>query len=161
MIPFNIPPVVGSELSYIGQVIHNRKRSGDGEFTKKCSQWIEQKTATKRALLTTSGTHALEMSALLCNFEPGDEVILPSFTFSSTANAFIIAGAKLIFVDIRPDTTNFDEAQVEAALTPSTKAIRVVPDAGISCEMDVIMDIAVRHGLWVIQDATQVTMSHS
>ena len=159
MISFNIPPYVGKEIDYIEQAIKNRKICGDGEFTKKCQALLEQRTGCVKVLLTNSGTDALEMAALLCNLEPEDEVILPSYTFSSTANAFAIFGAKLVFVDIRPDTMNMDEKLIEAAITDKTKVIIPVHYAGVSCEMDTIMDIANRHNLLVVDDAAQSVMS--
>lgn len=159
VINFNEPPFVGTELDYVKQAVANKKICGDGAFTKRCNKWIEQTTGTPKALLTTSGTAALEMAALLCGIEPGDEVILPSYTFSSTATAFVLAGARLVFVDIRPDTMNIDETKIEAAITDKTKAIAVVHYAGVACEMDAIMDIARRHGLKVVEDAAQAVMS--
>ncbi len=159
MIPFNIPPCVGTEEKYIAQAIENHKICGDGQFTKKCNAWLEERFHAQKALLTTSGTTALDMAALLCDLEPGDEVILPSFTFSSTATAFVLTGAKLVFVDIRPDTMNIDETKIEAAITPKTKAIVAVHYAGVACEMDAIMDIARRHHLLVVEDAAQGVMS--
>lgn len=159
MIDFNVPPVTGNELAYIEQAISNKKICGDGEFTKRCNAWIEDHTGTTKALLTTSGTAALEMAALLCDLDPGDEVILPSFTFSSTATAFVLAGAKLVFVDIRPDTMNIDERKIEQAITDKTRAICVVHYAGVACDMDMIMGIAKRHGLKVVEDAAQGVMS--
>lgn len=159
MIPFNVPPCTGDELEYIRQAIANRKICGDGEFTKKCSHWMEQRFHAQKVLLTTSGTTALDMAALLCELQPGDEVILPSFTFSSTATAFVLAGARLVFVDIRPDTMNIDETKIEAAITPRTKVIVPMHYAGVACEMDAIMDIARRHGLKVVEDAAQGVMS--
>lgn len=159
MIPFNVPPCTGDELEYIRQAISSHKICGDGEFTKKCSRWMEDRFHAQKALLTTSGTTALDMAALLCELEPGDEVILPSFTFSSTATAFVLAGAKLVFVDIRPDTMNIDETKIEAAITPRTRVIVPVHYAGVACEMDTIMDIARRHGLKVVEDAAQGVMS--
>ena len=159
MIPFNVPPCTGDELEYIRQAISSHKICGDGEFTKKCSRWMEDRFHAQKALLTTSGTTALDMAALLCELEPGDEVILPSFTFSSTATAFVLAGAKLVFVDIRPDTMNIDETKIEAAITPRTRVIVPVHYAGVACEMDAIMDIARRHGLKVVEDAAQGVMS--
>lgn len=159
MIPFNIPAVVGSELSYIQDAIASHKICGDGQFTKKCSAWMEERFKAPRVLLTTSGTSALDMAAFLCELQPGDEVILPSFTFSSTANSFVLAGAKLVFVDIRPDTMNIDETKIEAAVTEKTKVIVPVHYAGVACEMDTIMDIARRHGLKVVEDAAQGVMS--
>ena len=159
MIPFNIPPHVGEEEAYIAEAIAARKICGDGSFTKKCNAWLEERFRTQKALLTTSGTTALDMAALLCGLEPGDEVILPSYTFSSTATAFVMAGAKLVFVDIRPDTMNIDETKIEAAITEKTKVIIPVHYAGVACEMDSIMDIARRHHLLVVEDAAQGVMS--
>lgn len=159
MIPFNIPPRIGTEEKYIAQAIAAHKICGDGQFTKKCNAWIEERFHAQKALLTTSGTTALDMAALLCELEPGDEVILPSFSFSSTATAFVLAGAKLVFVDIRPDTMNIDESKIEAAITPKTKVIVAVHYAGVACEMDAIMDIARRHHLLVVEDAAQGVMS--
>lgn len=159
MISFNVPPVVGNELKYIEQAIENHKICGDGEFTKKCSAWMEEKTGTAKALLTTSCTHATEMAALLADIQPGDEVIMPSFTFVSTADAFVLRGAKVKFVDIRPDTMNIDETLIEDAVTDKTKAIVPVHYAGVGCEMDTIMEIARRHQLLVIEDAAQGVMS--
>ena len=144
MIDFNIPPFVGTEMEYVRQAVANKKICGDGPFTKRCHKWMRERFKTPKVLLTTSGTTALEMAALLCDLEPGDEVILPSFTFSSTANAFVLAGARLAFVDVRPDTMNIDETKIEAAITSKTKAICVVHYAGVSCEMDTIMSIAKR-----------------
>ncbi len=155
MIPFNIPPYIGKEDEYMKAAINNHKICGDGEFTKRCNAWIEEHTGTKKALLTTSGTQALEMSALLSEIQPGDEVILPSYTFVSTANAFVLRGAKLVFVDIRPDTMNIDEKLIEEAITDKTKVIAPVHYAGVGCEMDTIMDIAKRHNLIVVEDAAQ------
>ena len=159
MIPFNLPPVVGTEAQYIAEAIRARKICGDGEFTRRCSRWMEERFRAPRVLLTTSGTAALDMAMLLCNLQPGDEVILPSYTFSSTANAAVLAGARLVFVDIRPDTMNIDETKIEAAITPRTRAIVVVHYAGVACEMDAIMDIARRHGLKVVEDAAQGVMA--
>lgn len=159
MISFNIPPCVGTEMNYIHQVIASHKLCGDGEFTKRCNAWIEEKTKTAKALLTTSCTHATEMAALLCNIKPGDEVIMPSYTFVSTADAFVLRGAKVVFVDIRPDTMNIDEKLIEEAITEKTRAIVPVHYAGISCEMDAIMDIADHHKLFVVEDAAQGIMS--
>lgn len=159
MISFNVPPYVGKEKEYVSQAIDNHKICGDGEFTKKCSAWIEEKTGTEKALLTTSCTHATEMAALLCDIQPGDEIIMPSYTFVSTADAFVLRGAKVVFVDIRPDTMNIDEKKIEVAITKKTKAIVPVHYAGVSCEMDTIMDIARRHNLCVIEDAAQGVMS--
>lgn len=159
MICFNIPPYVGKEAEYINQAIASHKICGDGEFTKKCNSWIEKNTGTSKALLTTSCTHATEMAAFLCDIQPGDEVIMPSYTFVSTANAFVLRGAKIIFVDIRPDTMNIDEKLIENAITDKTKAIVPVHYAGVSCEMDTIMDIAHRYNLYVVEDAAQGIMS--
>ncbi len=159
MIPFNVPPYCGREDEYVLQAIHSHKISGDGTFTKKCHAWLEERTGAARALLTTSGSHALDMAALLCRLEPGDEVIMPSYTFSSTANAFVLAGAVPVFVDIRPDTMNIDEHLIEAAITPRTKVICVMHYAGVGCEMDTVMDIARRHGLKVVEDAAQGVMA--
>ena len=159
MIHFNVPPFVGTEFKYMKEAVDNHKICGDGPFTKKCDDWIQQRFGTKRAMLTTSGSSALDMAALLCDITPGDEVILPSFTFSSTANAFVLAGAKLVFVDIRPDTMNIDERKIEAAITDKTKVIAPVHYAGVACEMDTIMEIAKRHNLKVVEDAAQGVMS--
>jgi len=155
MISFNVPPMVGKEESYIKEAIMSHRISGDGQFTKKCNQWIKDTTGTSGALLTTSCTHATEMAALLSGIKPGDEVIMPSYTFVSTADAFVLRGAKVVFVDIRPDTMNIDEKLIEAAITEKTRAIVPVHYAGVSCEMDEIMDIARRHNLQVIEDAAQ------
>ncbi len=158
-IPFNKPLFIGNEKNYINKVIENNKLSGDGEFTKKCHQWLEKNFFCKKVLLTTSGTHALDISAILSNIKEGDEVIMPSFTFVSTANAFVLRGAKIVFVDIRPDTMNIDENLIEQAITPKTKAIVVVHYAGVCCEMDTIINIAKKHNLIVIEDAAQGVMS--
>lgn len=159
MINFNEPPYVGRELQYMEKAIKAHKICGDGEYTKKCNAWIEQKTNTSKALLTTSCTHALEMAAILSDIQPGDEVIMPSYTFVSTADAFVLRGAKIVFVDIRPDTMNIDENLIEEAVTEKTKAIVPVHYAGVSCEMDTIMEIAHSHNLFVIEDAAQGMMS--
>ena len=159
MIPFNVPPFVGDELLYIKEAIESHKISGDGVFTKKCNQWLEKRFKAKKVMLTTSGSTALDMAALLCNLQPGDEVILPSFTFSSTANAFVLAGAKLVFVDIRPDTMDIDEKKIEAAITEKTKVICVVHYAGVACEMDTILAIAKKYNLMVVEDAAQGMIS--
>lgn len=159
MILFNIPPFVGTENEYIKQAIEAHKICGDGEFTKKCNAWLENRFNAQKVLLTTSGTTALDMAALLCNIQPGDEVILPSYTFSSTATAFVLAGARLVFVDIRPDTMNIDENKIEAAITAKTKVIVAMHYAGVSCEMDKIMEIARNHNLKVGEDAAQGVMS--
>lgn len=158
-INFNVPPYTGKEMEYIRKAVENQKICGDGEFTKKDNAWLEAKTGAKKALLTTSCTHALEMAALLADIKEGDEVIMPSFTFVSTADAFVLRGAKVVFVDIRPDTMNIDENKIEAAITDKTKAIAPVHYAGISCEMDKIMEIAKKHNLVVIEDAAQGIMS--
>lgn len=158
-IRFNVPPFTGKEMDYIKQAVDNMKICGDGEFTKKDSKWLEEKTGTSKALLTTSCTHALELAALLCDIKEGDEVIMPSFTFVSTADAFVLRGAKAVFVDIRPDTMNIDENKIEAAITDRTKAIVPVHYAGVACEMDKIMDIAKRHNLKVVEDDAQGIMS--
>ena len=158
MIPFNIPPYVGTELDYVKQAVDNKKICGDGTFTKKCHQWLEVAFKCQKALLTTSGTTALEMAAILCDLKPGDEVILPSFTFSTTATAFVLVGAKLVFVDIRPDTMNIDETKIEAAITDKTKVIVPVHYAGVACEMDAIMEIARKHKLLVVEDSAQGVM---
>ena len=159
MIKFNIPPYVGTENKYIAQAIENHKICGDGAFTQKCSEWFEKHTYTSKALLTTSCTHAIEMAALLSDIQPGDEVIMPSYTFVSTANAFVLRGASIVFTDIRPDTMNLDENLIEDAITEKTKAIVPVHYAGVSCEMNKIMDIAGRYDLKVIEDAAQGVMS--
>lgn len=154
-ISFNVPPFVGPELTYIKDAIDRRKISGDGFYSKRCSEWLETETGARKALLTTSCTDALELSALLSDIHPDDEVICPSYTFVSTANAFVLRGAKIIFVDIRPDTMNLDETLIEAAITSRTRAILPVHYAGVSCEMDTIMAIAEQYGLRVIEDAAQ------
>lgn len=159
MISFNIPPYTGKENEYITQAIKNHKISGDGIFTKKCNQWIEEHTHTAKALLTTSCTHATEMAALLSDIGPGDEIIMPAYTFVSTADAFVLRGAKAVFVDIRPDTMNIDEQLIEDAITEHTKAIVPVHYAGVACEMDKIMEIAEKYNLKVIEDAAQGVMS--
>lgn len=159
MIHFNVPPFVGTEINYIKEAINNHKICGDGPFTKKCNEWLENKFKARKIMLTTSGSTALDMAALLCELKPGDEVILPSFTFSSTANSFVLAGAKLVFVDVRPDTMNIDETKIEAAITEKTKVICVVHYAGVACEMDTIMNIAKRYGVKVVEDAAQGVMS--
>lgn len=159
MIDFNVPPYVGKEKEYVNQAIESHKICGDGPFTKKCSMWLEERTGAPKVLLTTSCTHATEMAALLAEIQPGDEVIMPSYTFVSTADAFVLRGAKTIFVDIRPDTMNIDENLIEKAITKRTKAIVPVHYAGVACEMDTIMDIARRHNLMVIEDAAQGVLS--
>ena len=159
MINFNVPPFTGKEMEYMKDAVEAQKICGDGQFTKKCNQWIEEKTGTRKALLTTSCTHATELAALLAKVQPGDEVIMPSFTFVSTADAFVLRGAIPVFVDIRPDTMNIDETKIEAAITSKTVGIVPVHYAGVSCEMDTIMEIAKKHDLWVIEDAAQGIMS--
>lgn len=159
MISFNQPPYVEEGLDFIKQAIDEHKICGDGQFTKKCNKWMEERFKAQKVLLTTSGTTALDMAMLLCEFQPGDEVILPSYTFSSTATSAVLGGAKLVFTDIRPDTMNIDETKIEAAITEKTKAIVAVHYAGVSCEMDTIMDIAKRYDLKVIEDAAQGVMS--
>ena len=155
MIDFNIPPYVGKEMDYIKEAVTNRKICGDGVFTKKCSNWMKEHFDVNQVFLTTSCTHALEMAAVLTDIKAGDEVILPSYTFVSTADAFVQRGASLVFVDIRPDTMNIDETLIEDAITPRTKVIVPVHYAGVACEMDTIMDIAKRHNLKVVEDAAQ------
>ena len=158
-IPFNMPPFVGMEFDYVKQAVESGRICGDGTFNLLCHKWLEEHTGTAKALLTTSCTHALEMSARLCNIAPGDEVIMPSFTFVSTADAFVSQGAKCVFVDIRPDTMNLDEKLVEDAITEKTKAIVPVHYAGVACEMDAINEIAKRHNLFVVEDAAQGMMA--
>lgn len=155
MIPFNKPPYTGNEDQYVLASMRSPQISGDGPFSKKCEEWFEHYTACKKALLTPSCTHALEMAAVLLDIQPGDEVIMPSYTFVSTANAFVLRGAKIVFVDIRPDTMNIDESLLEAAVTKNTKAIVPVHYAGVSCEMNTIMDVAKRNNLYVVEDAAQ------
>ena len=159
MIGFNVAPFVGKEFEYIKKAIENEKISGDGEFTHKCSDWMKEKFNVNNVFLTTSCTSALEMSAILCDIQPGDEVIMPAYTFVSTADAFVSRGAKVVFVDIRPDTMNIDENLIEAAITPKTKAIVPVHYAGVGCEMDKILEIAKKHNLKVVEDAAQGMMS--
>lgn len=159
MISFNVPPVAGKELIYLEEAIRSKKICGDGAFTKRCSRWLEEQTGSERVLLTTSCTHATELAAILADIKPGDEVIMPSYTFVSTADAFVLRGAKAVFVDIRPDTMNIDETLIEDAVTERTKAIVPVHYAGVSCEMDTICDIAKRHNLYVIEDAAQGVMA--
>ena len=155
MIPFNKPPYTGNEDQYIIDALHSSKLSGDGNYGKKCQSWFEANLNCIKTLLTPSCTHALEMAAILIDVQPGDEVIMPSYTFVSTANAFVLRGAKVVFVDVRPDTMNIDEKLIEGAITNKTKAIVPVHYAGVACDMDIIMDIANRHGLYVIEDAAQ------
>lgn len=159
MVNFNVPPFLGTEMEYMKEAAQSRSICGDGPFTKKCSRWMEERFQAKKVLLTTSGSAALDMAAILCRIQPGDEVILPSFTFSSTANAFVLAGAKLVFVDIRPDTMNIDETLIEQAITPRTRVIVVMHYGGVACEMDTIMSIARAHHLLVVEDAAQAVMS--
>lgn len=159
MIPFNVPPCVGTELQYIKEAIESHKICGDGAFTKKCNAWLEERFGAQKVLLTTSGTTALDMAALLCELKEGDEVILPSYTFSSTATSAVLGGARLVFVDIRPDTMNIDEKKIEEAITERTRAIIAVHYAGVACEMDTIMEIARKYNLVVIEDAAQGVMS--
>ena len=159
MINFNVPPFTGKEFEYMSQAVEQEKICGDGPFTKKCSEKIEAMTGTAKCLLTTSCTHATELAALLADIKPGDEVIMPSYTFVSTANAFVLRGATVVFVDVRPDTMNIDEKLIEDAVTERTRAIAPVHYAGVGCEMDTIMDIAERHHLMVIEDAAQGIMA--
>ncbi|MGA7510746.1 MAG: dTDP-4-amino-4,6-dideoxygalactose transaminase [Erwinia billingiae] len=159
MIPFNAPPIVGTELDYMKSAMGSGKLCGDGGFTRRCQQWMENKFGSKKVLLTPSCTASLEMAAILIDIQPGDEVIMPSYTFVSTANAFVLRGATIVFVDIRPDTLNMDETLIEAAITDKTKAIVPVHYAGVSCDMDVIMALAAKHHLFVIEDAAQGVMS--
>lgn len=159
-IPFNIPPYVGHEMEYLQKACEvNHKICGDGPFTKQCKVWVEEKTGTAGCLMTTSGTSALEMAAHLSHIQPGEEVIMPSYTFCSTADAFVLKGAVPVFVDIRPDTMNLDETLLEDAITDKTRAIAAVHYAGVSCEMDTILEIAKRHHLTVVEDAAQGVMS--
>ena len=159
-IPFNIPPYVGHEMEYLQKACEvNHKICGDGPFTKQCKAWVEEKTGTAGCLMTTSGTSALEMAAHLSHIQPGEEVIMPSYTFCSTADAFVLKGAVPVFVDIRPDTMNLDETLLEDAITDKTRAIAAVHYAGVSCEMDTILEIAKRHHLTVVEDAAQGVMS--
>lgn len=159
MIHFNVPPFTGKEFDYMHEAVENHKICGDGPFTKKCDEWMQNRFHADRVMLTTSGSTALDMAALLCDLKEGDEVILPSFTFSSTANSFVLAGARLVFVDIRPDTMNIDETKIEAAITERTKVICPVHYAGVACEMDAIMKIAKKYNLLVVEDAAQGVMS--
>ncbi len=159
MINFNVPPFTGKEIEYIKQAVENQKICGDGPFTKKCSEWIEEQTGTSKCLLTTSCTHATELAALLAEIQEGDEVIMPAYTFVSTADAFVLRGAKAVFVDIRPDTMNIDENKIEAAITKRTRAIVPVHYAGVACEMETIMAIAEKYNLMVIEDAAQCILA--
>jgi len=159
MIPFNAPPVVGTELEYMQSAMGSGKLCGDGGFTRRCQQWMENRFGSRKVLLTPSCTASLEMAAILIDIQPGDEVIMPSYTFVSTANAFVLRGATIVFVDIRPDTLNIDEKLIEAAITEKTRAIVPVHYAGVACEMDTIMALAAKHKLFVIEDAAQGVMS--
>lgn len=159
MIPFNKPPLTGNEEKYVLESMRSSKISGDGEFTKRCHKWFEERFGCKKVLLTPSCTHALEMAAILLEIKEGDEVIMPSYTFVSTADAFVLRGAKIVFVDIRPDTMNIDETKIEQAITDKTKVIVPVHYAGVACEMDTIMDIAKKYNLFVVEDAAQGMMS--
>ncbi len=159
MIHFNVPPFIGTEIEFMRQAVENHKICGDGPFTKQCNAWIEERFKAHKCLLTTSGTSALEMAAVLCDFQPGEEVILPSFTFSSTATAFVLGGAKLVFVDVEPKTMNIDIDCIKHAITPMTKCICAVHYAGVAPDMDAIMAIAKEHNLLVVEDAAQGVMS--
>ncbi|MEQ1966643.1 dTDP-4-amino-4,6-dideoxygalactose transaminase [Xenorhabdus nematophila] len=159
MIPFNKPPVVGTELEYMKQAMASGKLCGDGEFTKRCETWMEQRFGCPKVLLTPSCTASLEMAAILLDIQPGDEIIMPSYTFVSTSNAFVLRGATIVFVDIRPDTMNIDETRIEAAITEKTRAIVPVHYAGVACEMDTIMALAEKYNLYVVEDAAQGVMS--
>ena len=159
MVPFNIPPCAGKAFDYMREAVESQHICGDGPFTRRCGAWMEERFGARKALLTTSGSSALDMAALLCGLHPGDEVILPSFTFSSTANAFVLAGARLVFVDIRPDTMNLDERKVEDAVTDRTRVIVPVHYAGVACDMDALLAIAKKHHLRVVEDAAQGVMS--
>nr|WP_113866056.1 dTDP-4-amino-4,6-dideoxygalactose transaminase [Brenneria salicis]NMN90148.1 dTDP-4-amino-4,6-dideoxygalactose transaminase [Brenneria salicis ATCC 15712 = DSM 30166]RBP63232.1 dTDP-4-amino-4,6-dideoxygalactose transaminase [Brenneria salicis ATCC 15712 = DSM 30166]RLM30873.1 dTDP-4-amino-4,6-dideoxygalactose transaminase [Brenneria salicis ATCC 15712 = DSM 30166] len=159
MIPFNAPPVVGTELDYMQAAMSSGKLCGDGGFTRRCQQWLEHYSGSKKVLLTPSCTASLEMAAILLDIKPGDEVIMPSYTFVSTANAFVLRGAKIVFVDIRPDTMNIDETKIEAAITDKTRIIVPVHYAGVACEMDAIMALAKKYDLFVVEDAAQGVMS--
>jgi len=159
LIHFNVPPFIEKSFDYMRDAVNSHKICGDGKYTKLCNQWMEETFRATKALLTTSGSSALDMAALLCDVKPGDEVILPSFTFSSTANAFALRGAKLVFVDVRPDTMNIDEKKIEQAITDKTKVIVPVHYAGVACEMDEIMTIARKYNLFVVEDAAQAVTS--
>ncbi|AUG99024.1 dTDP-4-amino-4,6-dideoxygalactose transaminase [Pectobacteriaceae bacterium CE70] len=159
MIPFNAPAIVGSELEYMQAAMRSGKLCGDGGFTRRCQQWLEQYSGSQKALLTPSCTASLEMAAIMLNIQPGDEVIMPSYTFVSTANAFVLRGASIVFVDIRPDTMNIDESKIEAAITEKTRVIVPVHYAGVGCDMDVIMALAEKYHLHVVEDAAQGMMS--
>lgn len=159
MLPFNKSPVLGTEINYIADAIESKKLSGDGKYSKLCQQWFEQHLLCKKTLLMPSCTHALELAAILLDIKQGDEVIMPSYTFVSTANAFVLRGAKIVFVDIRPDTMNIDETKIEDAITHKTKAIVPVHYAGVACEMDTIMSLAHKYNLFVVEDSAQGMMS--
>ena len=159
MIDFSRPVYVKQSMSYIQQAVEQNHLCGDGSFTRRCTEWMEEHTGTRKAMFTTSCTHAMELMALLMEIKPGDEVIMPSYTFASTADAFVLRGAKIVFVDIRPDTMNIDEDLIEQAVTEKTRAIIVMHYGGIACEMDRIMEIAKRHGLFVAEDAAQGMMA--
>ena len=159
MIGFNVPPYTGDELQYVKEAMENHQICGDGPFTKRCHAWLEEHFQAQKVLLTTSGSTALDMAMLLCDLKPGDEVILPSYTFSSTANSVILAGGTPVFVDIRPDTMNLDETKIEAAITDKTRVIMVVHYAGVACDMDPILELAHRYHLLVVEDAAQGVMS--
>ncbi len=159
MIPFNKPPYTGNEERYVLESMHSSKMSGDGQFTNKCQNWFDSRLNCKKSFLTPSCTHSLEMAAILLDVQKGDEVIMPSYTFVSTANAFVLRGAKIVFVDIRPDTMNIDETKIEAAITDKTKIIVPVHYAGVACEMEVILKIAEKYDLFVVEDAAQAMMS--
>ena len=159
-IPFNLPARTGGEITYLKQLVNEGSLSGDGEFNKRCARWFEKQLGCARAFLTPSGTAALEMAALLADIQAGDEVIMPSYTFSSTANAFILRGAKIVFVDIRPDTMNLDEGLIEATITSRTKALVPVHYGGVACEMETILELAGKYRLWVIEDAAQGLMAN-
>ncbi|WP_130833140.1 dTDP-4-amino-4,6-dideoxygalactose transaminase [[Erwinia] mediterraneensis] len=159
MIPFNAPPITGSEIEYMQSAMNSGKLCGDGGFTRRCQQWMEQRFGSKKVLLTPSCTASLEMAALLIDIQPGDEVIMPSYTFVSTANAFVLRGATIVFVDVRPDTLNIDETRIEAAISAKTRAIVPVHYAGVACEMDTIMALAQKYQLYVIEDAAQGVMA--
>lgn len=159
MISFNVPPYIGNELEYVKDAVDSKKICGDGKYTKMCSQWLERRFNSPKALITTSCTHSLEMAAILCDIKEGDEVIMPSFTFVSTAGAFVLRGAKIVFVDIRPDTMNIDENLIDKAITDKTRAIVPVHYGGVSCEMEEILKIAQKYNLFIIEDAAQAVMS--
>jgi len=158
-IPFNRPFIIGRELDYIAQAVRDGHLSGDGQFTRKCHAWLESHLSVRKALLTHSCTGALEMAAILCDIQPGDEIIMPSFTFVSTANAFVLRGGIPVFVDIHPDTLNIDTSMIEAAVTDRTKAVVCVHYGGAACQMDMLLEICDRHGLWLVEDAAQALLS--